>query len=60
MNEFMSYFLCDGCFSILAETVDRNNRKYQARYKKMEHQMLTMVERHTAQVSIKFPLFKQL
>lgn len=37
-------------FSILAETVDRNNRKYQARYKKMEHQMQTMVERHAAQV----------
>lgn len=36
--------------SILAETVDRNNRKYQARFKKMEHQMLVMVERHTAQV----------
>lgn len=39
-------------FSILAETVDRNNKKYQARFKKMEHQMLVMVERHTAQVSI--------
>lgn len=39
-------------FSILAETVDRNNKKYQARFKKMEHQMLAMVERHTAQVSI--------
>lgn len=37
-------------FSILADTVDRNHRKYQARLKKMEQQMLTMVERHNTQV----------
>ncbi|XP_017775119.1 PREDICTED: colorectal mutant cancer protein isoform X2 [Nicrophorus vespilloides] len=36
--------------SVLAETVDRNNKKYQARFKKMEQQMMVMVERHTAQV----------
>ncbi|XP_060525082.1 colorectal mutant cancer protein isoform X2 [Cylas formicarius] len=36
--------------SILAETVDRNNKKYQAKFKKMEYQMLSMVEKHTAQV----------
>lgn len=36
--------------SILADTVDRNNKKYQAKFKKMEHQMLTMVEKHSAQV----------
>lgn len=36
--------------SILSETVDRNNKKYQARVKKMEHQMMLMAERHTAQV----------
>ncbi|XP_049820358.1 colorectal mutant cancer protein isoform X2 [Aethina tumida] len=37
--------------SILADTVDRNNKKYQAKFKKMEHQMLALVEKHTAQVS---------
>ncbi|XP_076252292.1 colorectal mutant cancer protein isoform X2 [Rhynchophorus ferrugineus] len=36
--------------SILADTVDRNNKKYQAKFKKMEQQMLTMVEKHSAQV----------
>ncbi|KRT84468.1 hypothetical protein AMK59_533, partial [Oryctes borbonicus] len=36
--------------SILAETVDRNNKKYQAKFKRMEQQMLQMVERHTTQV----------
>ncbi|ERL94457.1 hypothetical protein D910_11734 [Dendroctonus ponderosae] len=36
--------------SILADTVDRNTKKYQAKFKKMEHQMLNMVEKHTAQV----------
>ncbi|XP_044756213.1 colorectal mutant cancer protein isoform X2 [Coccinella septempunctata] len=36
--------------SVLAETVDRNNKRYQAKFKKMEQQMLTMVEKHTAQV----------
>ncbi|KAK9884471.1 hypothetical protein WA026_007314 [Henosepilachna vigintioctopunctata] len=36
--------------SILAETVDRNNKRYQAKFKKMEQQMFTLVERHTAQV----------
>lgn len=36
--------------SILADTVDRNNKKYQAKFKKMEHQMMAMVERHSAQV----------
>lgn len=40
-------------FSMLADTVDRNNKKYQAKVKKMEHQMLAMVEKHTAQVFIK-------
>lgn len=37
-------------FSILAETVDRNHKKYQTRLKKMEQQMLVMVERHNSQV----------
>ncbi|XP_064212558.1 colorectal mutant cancer protein isoform X4 [Tribolium castaneum] len=36
--------------SILAETVDRNNKKYQSKFKKMEHQMLAMVEKHNLQV----------
>ncbi|KAF5272296.1 hypothetical protein FQR65_LT04953 [Abscondita terminalis] len=36
--------------SILAETVDRNHKKYQARLSKMEQQMLNMVERHNVQV----------
>jgi chromosome segregation ATPase len=36
--------------SILAETVDRNNKKFQSKFKKMEHQMLVMVEKHTLQV----------
>ncbi|KAH1021069.1 hypothetical protein HUJ04_010629 [Dendroctonus ponderosae] len=36
--------------SILADTVDRNTKKYQAKFKKMEHHMLNMVEKHTAQV----------
>ncbi|XP_050302509.1 colorectal mutant cancer protein isoform X2 [Anthonomus grandis grandis] len=36
--------------SMLADTVDRNNKKYQAKFKKMEHQMHNMVEKHTAQV----------
>lgn len=36
--------------NILAETVDRNNKKYQSKFKKMEHQMLTMAEKHTVQV----------
>ncbi|KAG5871006.1 Colorectal mutant cancer protein [Gonioctena quinquepunctata] len=36
--------------SILADTVDRNNKKYQAKFKKMEQQMFIMVEKHTAQV----------
>ncbi|CAG9769487.1 unnamed protein product [Ceutorhynchus assimilis] len=36
--------------SILSDTVDRNNKKYQAKFKKMEHQMLNMAEKHTAQV----------
>ncbi|XP_022904882.2 colorectal mutant cancer protein isoform X1 [Onthophagus taurus] len=36
--------------SILAETVDRNNKKYQAKFKRMEQQMLQMVERHTSQI----------
>ncbi|KAL3277677.1 hypothetical protein HHI36_013023 [Cryptolaemus montrouzieri] len=36
--------------SILAETVDRNNKRYQAKFKKMEQQMLSLVEKHTAQV----------
>ncbi|RZB73488.1 colorectal mutant cancer protein, partial [Asbolus verrucosus] len=36
--------------SILAETVDRNNKKFQSKFKKMEHQMLAMVEKHTLQV----------
>ncbi|XP_074025358.1 colorectal mutant cancer protein isoform X2 [Leptinotarsa decemlineata] len=36
--------------SILIDTVDRNNKKYQAKFKKMEHQMFIMVEKHTAQV----------
>lgn len=35
---------------MLADTVDRNNKKYQAKVKKMEHQMLSMVEKHSAQV----------
>lgn len=39
---------------MLADTVDRNNKKYQARVKKMEHQMLALVEKHTAQVFIYF------
>lgn len=37
--------------SILADTVDRNNKKYQAKFKKMEHQMMSLVERHTVQVN---------
>lgn len=37
-------------FSILADTVDRNNKKYQAKFKKMEHQMMVLVEKHTTQV----------
>ncbi|KAL1508848.1 hypothetical protein ABEB36_003678 [Hypothenemus hampei] len=36
--------------SVLAETVERNNKKYQAKFKKMEHQMLNLVEKHSAQV----------
>ncbi|XP_044258422.1 colorectal mutant cancer protein isoform X1 [Tribolium madens] len=36
--------------SILAETVDRNSKKYQSKFKKMEHQMLAMVEKHNLQV----------
>lgn len=36
--------------SILAETVDRNHKKYQARLTKMEQQMMNMVERHNIQV----------
>ncbi|KAJ8911022.1 hypothetical protein NQ315_016591 [Exocentrus adspersus] len=36
--------------SILADTVDRNNKKYQAKFKKMEHQMFIMAEKHSAQV----------
>lgn len=35
---------------MLADTVDRNNKKYQAKVKKMEHQMIAMVEKHSAQV----------
>lgn len=37
---------------MLADTVDRNNKKYQAKVKKMEHQMIALVEKHTAQVNI--------
>ncbi|XP_045465591.1 colorectal mutant cancer protein isoform X3 [Harmonia axyridis] len=37
--------------SVLAETVDRNNKRYQAKFKKMEQQMLTLVEKHSAQVN---------
>ncbi|XP_057668163.1 colorectal mutant cancer protein isoform X2 [Diorhabda carinulata] len=36
--------------SILADTVDRNNKKYQAKLKKMEQQMFILVEKHNAQV----------
>ncbi|KAF5304332.1 hypothetical protein FQA39_LY09711 [Lamprigera yunnana] len=36
--------------SVLAETVDRNHKKYQARLTKMEQQMINMVERHNLQV----------
>uniref|UniRef100_A0A6P7FZ50 Colorectal mutant cancer protein n=1 Tax=Diabrotica virgifera virgifera TaxID=50390 RepID=A0A6P7FZ50_DIAVI len=36
--------------SILADTVDRNNKKYQAKFKKMEQQMFILVEKHNAQV----------
>ncbi|XP_065156783.1 colorectal mutant cancer protein isoform X2 [Atheta coriaria] len=36
--------------SILAETVDRNNKKYQTKFKKMEQQMMGLVERHAAQI----------
>lgn len=39
-------------YSILAETVDRNHKKYQTRLKKMEQQMLAMVERHNSQVNL--------
>ncbi|KAB0800365.1 hypothetical protein PPYR_06105 [Photinus pyralis] len=37
--------------SILADTVDRNHKKYQARLTKMEQQMISMVERHNSQVA---------
>lgn len=37
--------------SILADTVDRNHKKYQARLTKMEQQMIGMVERHNSQVA---------
>lgn len=47
INMFFLYFF----FSILAETVDRNNKKYQSKFKKMEHQMFAMVEKHTIQVN---------
>lgn len=40
-------------FSVLAETVDRNNKRYQAKFKKMEQQMLSLVEKHTTQVNSK-------
>ncbi|CAH1168822.1 unnamed protein product [Phyllotreta striolata] len=36
--------------SILADTVDRNNKKYQAKFKKMEQQMFLLVEKHNTQV----------
>ncbi|CAH1114464.1 unnamed protein product [Psylliodes chrysocephalus] len=36
--------------SILADTVDRNNKKYQAKFKKMEQQMFLLVEKHNVQV----------
>ncbi|XP_044742607.1 colorectal mutant cancer protein isoform X2 [Chrysoperla carnea] len=36
--------------STLVQTVDRNHKKYQARLKKLEQQMLAMVERHSVQV----------
>lgn len=37
--------------STLVQTVDRNYRKYQARLKKLEQQMITTVERHAVKVS---------
>ncbi|XP_018327585.1 colorectal mutant cancer protein [Agrilus planipennis] len=36
--------------SILSETVDRNHRRYQARLKKMEQQLVLMTEQHNLQV----------
>lgn len=39
-------------FSALVQSMERSKRKYQSRIRKMEQQMLGMVERHSAQVSI--------
>ena len=37
-------------FRALVQTLEKSKKKYQSRLKKLEQQMLGMVERHTAQV----------
>jgi len=37
-------------FSALVQTLEKSKKKYQSRLKKLEQQMLGMVERHAAQV----------
>lgn len=37
-------------FRALVQTLEKSKKKYQSRLKKLEQQMLGMVERHAAQV----------
>ncbi|XP_066248509.1 colorectal mutant cancer protein isoform X1 [Euwallacea similis] len=37
-------------FSVIAETADQQIKKYQAKFKKIEHRMLNMKEEHSAEV----------
>ncbi|XP_047351403.1 colorectal mutant cancer protein isoform X7 [Vespa velutina] len=44
--------------SALVQTLEKTKKKYQSRLKKLEQQMLGMVERHTAQVIQKFSFWR--